>query len=162
MLNKALELLKAQRGAEGSLEHGIAGILEGLCRSSGQVAELIAQDLTVKELSLTACAAKLTDYARSNEKGGIYAMSTATAMRLVCDFYKIPKEMLPAGWSIADAAPAEEPAPAPHKDDGLHVDLFDLMGDDYSEGDADAEDYDEDEEPDEEDEADGEDDEDDD
>ena len=123
MLEKALELIREQRKKEGSLEYGIAGMLEEICRANADAAELIAQDLSITEMNLEACGKKLFDYARNNKSGSYYAMTPSTAVRLIADFYKIPKEMLPKGYAVSE----QDDAPEPTSTNNAHIDLFDLL-----------------------------------
>lgn len=100
---------------EGSLEAGIAEMLLTIAKSSMNAAELIAQDLDVKEMNIDAAAKHLTDYARKNKSGSSYYMSPATAEKLLRDFYKIP--------DVREPKPDIEPKPQR----GEIVDLLDFL-----------------------------------
>ena len=84
----------------GSLEAGASALLIQMATENAQWAELIAQDLDVKEMNLTALAKKLTDYARKHKVGSGFFMDDACAREIIMDFYKLPEQ----------AAPAEKPA----------------------------------------------------
>lgn len=100
---------------EGTLEAGITEMLLTIARGSTEAAELIAQDLDVKEMNIAAAAKRLTDYARKNKSGSSYYMSPATAEKLLRDFYKIPDVREP------------EAALEPKKQRGEIVDLLDFL-----------------------------------
>ena len=75
---------------EGTLEAGVVEILVSIANTSATAAEIIAQDLLVKELNIASAARHLTDYAHKHRNGNSYYMTPETAERLLRDFYKIP------------------------------------------------------------------------
>ena len=99
----------------GSLEAGAAALLLQMAKENGTWAELIAQDLDVKEMNLSALANELTNYARKHKVGGGFFMDDACARKIIMDFYKLPEV----------AAPVDLPAMKPAHSWG--VDLLDFL-----------------------------------
>lgn len=75
---------------EGTLEAGVVEMLVSIADASATAAEIIAQDLLVKELNIASAATYLTDHAYKHRNGSSYYMTPETAERLLRDFYKIP------------------------------------------------------------------------
>ncbi|MDO4173702.1 MAG: hypothetical protein Q4D42_02960 [Eubacteriales bacterium] len=103
---------------EGSLEAGITEMLLNIAGRSPAAAELIAQDLRVKKMSIAAAAKHLTDYARKNKSGNGYYMTPKKAEELLRDFYKIPD---------VREEPARTLKPEAKKRHGKVVDLLDFL-----------------------------------
>ena len=101
----------------GSLEAGAAALLLQMAKENGTWAELIAQDLDVKEMNLTALANELTNYARKHKVGGGFFMDDACARKIIMDFYKLPEA----------AMPVDPPAMKPEKRQGDIIDLLDFL-----------------------------------
>lgn len=77
---------------EGSLTKAVGDMLRGMVAGGGIAAEVVAQDLENKEMSLKKCADKLTAYAREHQKAGCYWMPPEEAGRIIREFYGIPEE----------------------------------------------------------------------
>ena len=110
-----------QAGAKyktGTLGSGIAAMLLKIADSSETAAEIIAQDLDVKEMNIAAAQVHLTSYARKHKDGNSFYMDEATAEKLLRSFYKIPNEKP----TKREEAPKEKP-----KRQRKVVDLFDLL-----------------------------------
>lgn len=104
----------------GSLEAGVAALLIQMAQENAAWAELIAQDLDVKEMNLAALAKHLTDYARKHKVGSGFFMDDACARKIIVDFYKLPEQ----------AAPAETTTMKPEQKSAsnwVSVDLFDSL-----------------------------------
>ena len=103
----------------GSLEAGAAALLLQMAKENITWAELIAQDLDVTEMHLTALANELTNYARKHKVGGGFFMDDACARKIIMDFYKLPEA----------AAPVEPPAMKPEQKPAHSwgVNLLDLL-----------------------------------
>ena len=104
----------------GSLEAGAAALLLQMAQENTAWAELIAQDLDVKEMTLPALAKKLTDYARQHKVGSGFFMDDACAREIIIDFYKLPE--VPAQTEPPTPEPEKKPAP-----DWGNIDLMDLL-----------------------------------
>lgn len=103
----------------GSLEAGAAALLLQMAKENNTWAELIAQDLDVKEMNLTALAKKLTNYARKHKVGSGFFMNDACARKIIMDFYKLPEAATPV--EPPAMKPEQKPAPS------WGVDLLDLL-----------------------------------
>lgn len=77
---------------EKSLPWAVGDMLRTMVAGGGRGAELVAQDLENKEMSLKKCADKLTAYAREHQKAGCYWMPPEEARRIIREFYGIPEE----------------------------------------------------------------------
>lgn len=104
---------------EGSLTKAVGDMLWGMVTGGGIAAEVVAQDLENKEMSLKKCADKLTAYAREHQKAGCYWMPPEEAGRIIREFYGIPEE---------EAQETEEETEKREKRAPLDLpDLFDLL-----------------------------------
>lgn len=109
----AIEMIHKQMDGKpsGSLENSIGGILIEICKKSLKAEELLAQDLTVAELSLTACGKAIYKYAEKHHKGNswscpVFELSIENpVIKVILDFYKIPPEWLGAPASAPKATP---------------------------------------------------------
>ena len=104
----------------GSLEAGAAALLLQMAKENNTWAELIAQDLDVKEMNLTALANELTNYARKHKVGGGFFMDDACARKIIMDFYKLPEQVMPA-------EPTAMKPEQKHSPSWGSVDLLDLL-----------------------------------
>lgn len=104
----------------GSLEAGVAALLLQMAKENNTWAELLAQDLDVKEMNLTALAKELTAYARKHKVGGGFFMDDACARKIIMDFYKLPEVDAPV--EPPAMKPEQKPAPS-----WGSVDLLDLL-----------------------------------
>lgn len=104
----------------GSLEAGCAALLVQLATENNQWAELIAQDLEVKEMNISSLAKNLTNYARKHKVGNGFFMDDATARKIAVDFYKLPKQAAQA--ETLTEKPEQKPA-----SDWHNVDLLDIL-----------------------------------
>ena len=77
---------------EKSLTRAVGDMLRDMAAVGGKAAELLAQDMKNKEMSIQKCADQLTAYAKKNQKAGCYWMSQEEARGLICGFYGIPEE----------------------------------------------------------------------
>ena len=111
-----------QAGAKykpGTLGSGIAAMLLKIADSSETAAEIIAQDLDVKEMNIAAAQTHLTNYARKHKDGNSFYMNEKTAEKLLREFYKLPDE--------PEAQKPKEQPKKPSRQHGKIVDLFDLL-----------------------------------
>ena len=60
---------------EGTLEAGVVEMLVSIADTSATAAEIIAQDLLVKELNIASAAKHLTDHAYKHRNGNSYYMT---------------------------------------------------------------------------------------
>lgn len=105
----------------GSLEAGAAALLLQMASENTAWAELVAQDLDVKEMNISALAKKMKDYARKHRVGNEFGMDDACARKIIMDFYKLPEAAAPV------EPPAMKPDPEPKKQHGEIIDLLDFL-----------------------------------
>lgn len=111
MTELEIMIAKQQEGHENEPAFMIGEQLKEIAAREPRSAELLAQDLTVKEMSLEAAAKKLQEYADKNHgKARAFCITPIVAEGILRKFYGLPK----AGNE------ASAPTPAP-KDD--YIDL---------------------------------------
>ena len=82
-----------QRGKENQPEYMIGEQLLDMARRSPLTAELLEQDLAVKEMNLTAAAARMKKYADENHKGAkCFCITPVVAEKILREFYHLPEE----------------------------------------------------------------------
>ena len=117
MIQAAISKLLEQQSQvqERSPQWMVAQQLMDLVRAEPRCAEIIAQDLDVKEMSITEAEKKIKAYADSHKTGNFACVTPVGADRILREFYGLP------------ARPgAAEDGPAPVS--GLGLDLSDFWG----------------------------------
>lgn len=91
----ALQALEAQQREvkERSAPWMVAEQLKDICRREPRSAELIAQDLEVKEMSVVEAERKIKAYADAHKTGNFACVTPPEADRILREFYGLP----PAG-----------------------------------------------------------------
>lgn len=118
-IDKVRENVEAEQAGSGARQ--IGEIVLAVCEASAQAAELVAQDLEQPDMSLGKCFSALHDFARKNQKGGMWCCGGVgidpenPAIQVILDFYKIPAE-----WIGGQTAKPQALGAAP-------VDLLDLL-----------------------------------
>ena len=100
---KAIGLIEKQQAGmdKFSCPYVVGEQLKEICRREPKSAELLANDLEVKEMDLNHAERKIFEYGKTLAKGkGGVAISPAQAEKVLRDFYKLPDG--------AEEAPAEE------------------------------------------------------
>ncbi len=112
MLEKAIAIIEEQQAKAPERSHVrlIGEQLKDICRTTQGAAELVAQDLTVPEMSLEHLKKKFDEFAASKKTGRESCILPNEADALIREFYGIAK-------------PAETPAPA----SGPVISLLDLI-----------------------------------
>lgn len=83
---------KQQIGKEGTPEFAIGEQLKDIARGYSDIAEILAQDLALKEMDLTAAAAKLKEYADKNRgEQSCFCITPAKAEEILRGFYALPE-----------------------------------------------------------------------
>lgn len=95
----------------------VAEQLKDICRREPASAEILLQDLTVKEMSITAAEKKIKAFADKQKVGNFAGVTGAEAEEILREFYGLPQ----AGQEVS----GEEPA-VPKGDSGL-IDLTDFL-----------------------------------
>ena len=109
---KVAELIAAQqKGKEGTAPWMVGEQLKDIARAEPASAELLAQDLTVAEMSLEKAAAQLQAYSDKNHKNaGCFVITPDVAEGILRKFYGLPEkgaiqkpaEEEPKVFSLAD------------------------------------------------------------
>jgi hypothetical protein len=107
---------KQQKGKEALPEFTVGEQLLDMARQQPEIAELLAQDLAVKEMGLSAAAAKIKEYADKNHKSErCFCVTPTVAEKILREFYHLPE---------ADAATDSRP---PAGSTAPIVDLADFL-----------------------------------
>lgn len=119
------EMIEAQqKGKEDTTIFMVGEQLKDICRADPTCAEIVAQDLAQKEMSIEACEKKIKAHAdklAKEKKHRSVGVSPAAAEKIIREFYGLPE---------AQTAPAAAPVPVPEpepEDFGI-LDLDDLLG----------------------------------
>lgn len=88
---KALRLIEEQQKAvkEGSAPWMVGEQLKDICRREPASAELIGQDLTVKEMSITEAEKKIKAFADKHKTGNSACVTPMQAEKILREFYKV-------------------------------------------------------------------------
>ena len=116
---EALRLIEEQQKAvkEGSAPWMVGEQLKDICRREPASAELIGQDLTVKEMSITEAEKKIKAFADKHKTGNFACVTPVQAEKILREFYGLPE----AG--AAESAPVK-----PERAAGKVLDLADFLG----------------------------------
>ncbi len=97
---------------------------------SSQAKEIIEQDLTVEDMSISKCFKKIEDYAKANKNGNCFSSAVFgidaenPIIKIILDFYKVPSELLQETQDIqVENRQIQEPQ------ESSSVSFWDLMGD---------------------------------
>lgn len=109
MTNKAIEAITAQmqENKDNPLIQKIGESLITLCENE-HTAEIISQDLSVKEMSLKHCYDKFHNYASTHKSGNCFVGGEDLTEQLIREFYGLHEEtpkkanLAPARISLAD------------------------------------------------------------
>jgi len=111
-----------QKGHEGTPAWMVGEQLKDICAADVSCAELVAQDLENKDMSLEKAAGKIKAFAdglHKKQKGSCVCVPPNEAERIIREFYGLPAATAPR-LSIVKPVPVAE-----LEDDGL--DLFDFL-----------------------------------
>ena len=90
MLNKAIEMIEAKQPKERTAVWMVGEQLKDMLRAEPHLAEIVAQDLEQKSMSLAECEKKIKAFADGNKKGGFSCVIPAEAERIIRGFYGLP------------------------------------------------------------------------
>lgn len=96
-LQSALDKITAQQPKERTPVWMVGEQLKDILRSESHLAELVEQDLDVKEMSLAACEKKIKAYADEHKTGNFSCVTPVEAERIIREFYGLPAKGDPAG-----------------------------------------------------------------
>ena len=86
----ALEKISAQQPKERTPVWMVGEQLKDILRAEPHLAELVAQDLDVKDMSIKNCERKIKEYADTHKSGGFACVIPAEADRIIREFYGMP------------------------------------------------------------------------
>lgn len=103
---KAIAAIEAQQAKleEDSMPWMVGEQLKDICRMEPRSAELIAQDLEVKEMSIVAAEKKIKAFADGRKKGDSSGVSGRQADRILREFYGLPAAGEPAPALVPEQA----------------------------------------------------------
>ena len=87
MLETALGRIKAQQPKEHTPVWMVGEQLKDMLRANPQWAEMLAQDLEIKEMSLAECEKKIKAYADGHKTGNFACVTPLEAESIIRDFY---------------------------------------------------------------------------
>ena len=93
-VEEALRLIEEQQKAEkeGSAPWMVGEQLKDICRAEPASAELIAQDLTAKEMSISAAEKQIKAFADKHKTGNFACVTPVQAERILRSFYHLPEK----------------------------------------------------------------------
>lgn len=110
VLEEALNKITAQQPEERTPVWMVGEQLKDMLRAEPHLAEIVNQDLEVKEMSLGECEKKIKAFADKHKSGGFSCVIPSEAERIIRDFYGLPER---------DAVPTLPPT-----DNVLHLEDF--------------------------------------
>ncbi len=113
ILETALDKIAAQQPKQRTPVWMVGEQLMDMLRNEPHLAEIIAQDLTVEELSLAECEKKIRAFADAHRTGNFACVTPADAEEIIREFYGLPARGV--------SAPPDMPAGA---DTLLHLEDF--------------------------------------
>ena len=113
---QAIQAIEAQQAKvkERSPQWMVGEQLKDICRLEPRSAELIAQDLQVKEMGIVEAEKKIKAFADAHKTGSFACVTPMEADRILREFYGLPA----AGEAV------QAPAPEPAKDNVLRLEDF--------------------------------------
>lgn len=101
---EAERAITALQGEEHTAVWMVGEQLKDIIRDRPDWAELVANDLKVKEMDLAACEKKIKAYADKHKTGNFACVPPAEAERIICEFYGLHREKTPDPASAPRAA----------------------------------------------------------
>lgn len=99
-LQTALDKITAQQPKERTPVWMVGEQLKDMLRAEPELAEIVAQDLDVKEMALAECEKKIKAFADKHKTGNFACVIPAEAERIIREFYGLPE----AGQASVPAA----------------------------------------------------------
>lgn len=91
-LETALEKITAQQPKERTPVWMVGEQLKDMLRAEPHLAEIVAQDLEVKEMSLAECEKKIKEFADEHKTGGFSCVIPSEAEDIIRTFYGLPEK----------------------------------------------------------------------
>lgn len=111
-LDEAVKAITALQGKERTAVWMVGEQLKDMIREHPEWAELVAQDLKVKEMDLAACEKKIKAHADKHKTGSFACVTPVEAEEIICKFYGLKKR---------------DDEPAKDKPKGKSIDLADYF-----------------------------------
>lgn len=89
-LSVAIDKITAQQPKERTPVWMVGEQLKDMLRAEPHLAELVAQDLDVKEMSLAECEKKIKAFADGHKTGSFACVIPSEAERIIREFYGLP------------------------------------------------------------------------
>lgn len=103
-LSTVMDKITAQQPRERTAVWMVGEQLKDMLRAEPHLAELVEQDLDVKEMSLAECEKKIKAFADGNKTGNFACVIPSEAERIIREFYGLPApgaaEPEPAGDNL--------------------------------------------------------------
>ena len=118
-MEKALQMIAAQQAEmkKSTAPWYVAEQLKDIVRTTPGAAELVAQDLTVKDMAITECEKKIAEFAKKHKAGNVGVCGPADADRIIREFYGLPAASSAPGPAPIQSVEQPAPAPAPAAED---------------------------------------------
>lgn len=89
-LQTALDKIAAQQQKERTPVWMVGEQLKDMLRAEPHLADIVAQDLDVKEMALAECEKKIKVFADKHKTGGFSCVIPSEAERIIREFYGLP------------------------------------------------------------------------
>lgn len=90
MINTVIKQIEGQQaGKENTAPYYVGEQLKDIIRNNPQAAEIVGQDLKIKEMSIVECEKKIKAYADKHKTGNFAFVSPQAAEKIICEFYGI-------------------------------------------------------------------------
>lgn len=90
MINTVIKQIEGQQaGKENTAPYYVGEQLKAIIRNNPQAAEIVGQDLKIKEMSIVECEKKIKGYADKHKTGNFAFVSPQQAEKIICEFYGI-------------------------------------------------------------------------
>lgn len=83
------QIEEQQAGKEDTPPYFVGEQLKDIIRNNPQAAEIVGQDLRLKEMSIVECEKKIKKYADEHRKKNFAFVSPQQAEKIICEFYGI-------------------------------------------------------------------------
>lgn len=90
MINTVIKQIERQQaGKENTAPYYVGEQLKDIIRNNPQAAEIVGQDLKIKEMSIVECEKKIKAYADKHKKNNFACVTPQQAEKIICEFYGI-------------------------------------------------------------------------
>ncbi len=89
-LEKAIEKITAQQPKERTPVWMVGEQLKDMLRAEPHLAEIVSQDLDVKEMSISECEKKIKAFADGHKTGNFACVTPVEAEKIIREFYGLP------------------------------------------------------------------------